>query len=127
MQRVGKIVIRTLAIIGAGYLLLNIVAIAFLSDCQLHTLGSAISPSGRYNAAFEQTICKDAKNTRSSVLVGVANRKDRWVALEVPGTNDVKLTWASDTELVVSYPNASRATKRETIEDGWPVVTVMPR
>ena len=122
MNRGAKIAVGTLAVLGGAFLSMNIVAIVFLSDCQLSTVSSATSPAGRYIAVFEQRTCNDPKQSTSQVLVGGQGFTERLVAIEVVGTNDLKLTWSSDTRLIIEYAGATPSDKPGM--GRWPAVVV---
>jgi hypothetical protein len=49
--------------------------------------------------------------------------KECVVALQIRGTTQVGLTWAGNSELLVSYPNGA-SVKQLGSYDGWPRITL---
>jgi hypothetical protein len=121
-----KVVIGVFAAIGVGYVGLLAYGFLFLPMCTLASTAQATSPDAEYFAVYEHTVCDDPNLSKSHVLIGQRDVKERIVAARVQGTTDVGLTWKGQRELVVSYPVGAEVTKLGPYE-GWPRVTLRPR
>jgi hypothetical protein len=126
-RRLFAIAIGVFATLGVLYTVFFIYATVFLPHCMLGRAEQAVSPNEEYFATFEQTICEDAGRSRSQVMIGRRGRKERIVAAQVKGTNEVGLTWSTDSSLVVSYPAGASVEKLGPYDEGWPGVTLLPR
>lgn len=112
-----------LATIGVLFIVLETYALLFAPHCMLNSAAQATSPTGQYFAVYEQRVCQKPEDSRSEVLMGKRGVRERNVIAQIQGTTQVGLTWASPSELVVSYPVGSTV-KQYGPYDGWPRVTL---
>jgi hypothetical protein len=121
-----KPIVGVFALIGVAYCAFAVYANLFLMDCVFSSTAQAISPNGEYFGVYEQRICRDPDKSTSQVLIGKRGSDTRSVLLELRGTSDVRLTWSSDRELVVSYPRSAAVIKQYGMDFEWGRVTLRP-
>jgi hypothetical protein len=127
LRGVLAITVGVFATMGVAYTAFFIYAIVFLPHCVLSDVGTAVSPNGHYSASFEQRRCEDPTRSSSDVMIGKRGTRERIVAVQVKGTNEIGLTWKDDFQLVVSYPAGARLEKLGPYGEGWPGVLLHPR
>ena len=101
-----KIIIGIFAVIGFLYVLMTIYVTTFV-DCRHPVTGETISPNSEYKANYYIEVC-DETPPRIQVLIGKINENLQMVVFSslATTTDKVSLTWRSDTNLLIKYPEA---------------------
>src|SRR5262245_12018804 len=91
-----KILVGLFAALGVAFVGLSLYMSGVDGGCVYNQTSQAKSLSGDHYATFEQTICGDASKSIARVLMGRSTSGEKLLLLEITGTSDVSLTWASE-------------------------------
>ncbi len=123
MRLLLKVLVGALAVLGLVFIGMTLYVNMVAGPCIYQPGVPVATMNGRYSATFEQTTCSDSAKSRADVRMSRLGSSEVLILLEITGTNDVTLTWASDSELVVSLPR-SASVKQVSFADDWPRVTL---
>ena len=76
-----KTIVGVFAVRGVAYTVLWFYAAFFLPHCMLSYAAQATSPTGKYFAFYQHSVCQDPDKSRSEVLIGnveYRNASSRW-------------------------------------------------
>jgi hypothetical protein len=102
MNRLRQIVIRTLAVIGAAAVALQVYLI-FAIDCIYHDMASAVSPDGERVAEVRHRKCESDSGPTLELRI-VAGKSIVSTDIGPAITNQIGLTWRGKRWLIVSLP-----------------------
>ena len=102
MNRIKRVAIGTLAVIGALFLVLQW-TLVFTVKCQSQRMSSAVSPDGQRIAEHYLAWCKP-DNVVKAELHLVKGKKRVSTVLGVATTNTIGLAWRDNDWLTVSVP-----------------------
>jgi amino acid transporter len=99
-----KIVIGSLAIIGAIYILL-MMGLIWSSDCDHELKYLSSSPDEKYKAMYQHIVCKDKPSAHEITLISKDKGSGYVVFSAVsPDAQNIEISWISAKVLQIKYP-----------------------
>jgi len=135
MRNWKKVLIGSLAVVGAFYLLMLVFVSLFVEpDCTVYPVRKESSPDGRFTVVLEHRECRSSSGITAELWVSEQGSRTNWgvfrspASIEIGSGQYVKVepvwAWLSGTELQITYPRAANPSSGEGVYGDVKVVYV---
>ncbi|MCG8050268.1 MAG: hypothetical protein JAZ15_03625 [Candidatus Thiodiazotropha endolucinida] len=105
-----KTIIIILSVVGTFYIAMWLY-ISFFIDCYTNQINTIRSPNGSLEVKYDQKICKSEPTEIKIWLGRVGSNSSSLIFSSIATTTEyIQLTWSSDSELLINYPEQLKPT-----------------